>query len=919
MMKKDLKNKKLVSALTVGISAMMALATPVTAYANGEATAPPEEFPDTTTESDVASTEAEAPAVTQEAEEQAQVVADATAGEATEASEGELQSAKIEAGAAVEEILSSENAAVAGEAAGLDATKKTEADKAIDKVIEAANAVVNDGENDPSALSSLDAASEKATVVKQDLNDAGAADKQASVYEQDMENEAKAAFEDVKYATEKAEHMVQDSIETQEKADALIESIKEAQTPEEANKAYEDLDKLVQDTKSTLDAMKEFYDNLTKQYEAASANLKAAEEKMEQAEKEFGDKIKSAEDKTAEAQKDIDAAQQKVDNLAGALELVGDKLDDAIDADALKQASGDNWAGKIGDIKRNRAVMEQVVENYFLTQRLGIDVVRGEGYEIKWQYMKDGNDNDEKIKSFDKQECNAAKVTFYYRNDEGKIVQGKKYFNWDSVEKSFVNDNWQDGARASNGNVIVVYEKTQDEIEANKYLIAKYSKLIGNTSEIKKQTKEGLLDVYAYNLDGERVYRTTAEMNEMLASGQVRINDEGIMVLKIDEDTEVAVDKISQNQNNLFHNANCLVVGADHNVANYTTAKSNGYADAILERLGKNKVAQLVEESKALNAFINGNATAAGNAAELAGKYAGFENATAKAQQAVQIAQDEADTLSEAINDLKSQKKRSVLATKALGVDDVASYFGIEVSAEKADELNKMTVREVLTELDGMLEESNAKVETAQKNLDKLKEGFGQAKTDLDNTLLRLNPRRPVSVTISDGVAGAVAEAVITSEAASRTPIAPITPVATVAEAAAETPVQEAAPAAVDQRRAARQASENALTAGAEETVTGDVAEGIAQESATGETTTIEDGGVALAEAVETETGEFTEDENQAYVNIEDEASAKGILEDNVKEEKMGLWWLLLIALFGEAGREMYVKHKKKQEEKLNK
>lgn len=918
MMKKDLKNKKLVSALTVGISAMMALATPVTAYANGEATAPPEEFPDTTTESEVGATEAEAPAVTQEAEDQAQVVADAAAGEATEDTSGEeLQSAKVEAGAAVEEMLSSENAAVAGEAAGIDATKKTEADKAIDKVIEAANAVVNDGENDPSALSSLDAASEKATEVKQDLNDAGAADKQASVYEQDMENEAKAAFEDVKYATEKAEHMVQDSIETQEKADVLIESIKEAQTPEEANKAYEDLDKLVQDTKSTLDAMKEFYDNLTKQYEAASANLKAAEEKMEQAEKEFGDKIKSAEDKTAEAQKDIDAAQQKVDNLAGALELVGDKLDDAIDADALKQASGDNWAGKIGgDIKKNRSVMEQVVENYYLTQRLGIDVVRGEGYEIKWQYMKDGNDNDEKIKSFDKQECNAAKVTFYYRNDDGEIVQGKRYFNWDSAEKSFVNDNWQDGARASNGNVIVVYEKTEDEIAANKYLTQKYPGLIGKTSEIKEKTKEGILDVYAFNLDGERVYKVTAEINEMIASGEVVVNADGTMTLK---DSGAAVDKISQNQNNLFHNADCLVVGADHNVINYTTNDKNNYAKATMNRLGIDKVEQLVKESQALNAFINGNATAAGNAAELAGKYAGFENATAKAQQAVQIAQYEADTLSEAINDLKSQKKRSVLATKALGVDDVASYFGIEVSAEKADELNKMTVREVLTELDGMLEESNAKVETAQKNLDKLKEGFGQAKTDLDNTLLRLNPRRPVSVTISDGVAGAVAEAVITSEAASRTPIAPVAPAATVAEAAAETPVQEAAPAAVDQRRAARQASENALAAGAEETVTGDVAEGIAQESATGETTTIEDGGVALAEAVETETGEFSEDENQAYVNIEDEATAKGVLEDSVKEEKMGLWWLLFIALFGEAGREMYAKHKKKQEEKLNK
>ena len=477
MMKKDLKNKRLVSALTVGISAMMALATPITAYANGEATAPPEEFPDTTTESKVGATEAEAPAVTEQAEVQAEVVQEATAGEEKLDESGntatdQLQSAKVEASAAAEEILSSENAAVAGEAAGKDTTKKNDADKAIDKVIEAANAVVNDGgENDPSALSSLDAASAKAEEVKQTLNDAGTADQQASQYEQDMENEARAAFEDVKYATEKAEHMVQDSIETQEKADALIETIKEAKSSDEANKAYDDLEKLVEDTKSTLEAMKTFYDNLTKQYEAASANLKAAEEKMEQAEKEFENKVKSADEKTAEAQKDIEAAQQKVDNLAGALELVGDKLEDAVDADALKQASGDNWAGKIGgDIKKNRAVMEQVVENYYLTQKLGIDVVKGEGYEIKWQYMKDGNDNDEKIKSFDKQECNAAKVTYYYRDADGNIVQGKKYFNWDSAEKTFVNDNWQDGARASNGNVIVVYEKTQDEIEANSQL-----------------------------------------------------------------------------------------------------------------------------------------------------------------------------------------------------------------------------------------------------------------------------------------------------------------------------------------------------------------------------------------------------------------------------------------------------------------
>ena len=51
--------------------------------------------------------------------------------------------------------------------------------------------------------------------------------------------------------------------------------------------------------------------------------------------------------------------------------------------------------------------------------------------------------------------------------------------------------------------------------------------------------------------------------------------------------------------------------------------------------------------------------------------------------------------------------------------------------------------------------------------------------------------------------------------------------------------------------------------------------------------------------------------------NPEDEDTAKGLLEEApVQEENMSFWWLLLIALLGEAGREMYMKHKKKQEEK---
>ena len=1065
MRKNELTNRRLVSALTVGISAMMALATPITAYANGEPTAPPDDTPDTTTESEaLVSQEENAPAITEQAEEQAEVVQEAVAGEEKQAEEGEqqteageqqteageqqLQSAAVEAEAAAQEILTSENAAIAGEAG---TSEDNEANKAIENVIEAASAIVNDGEDgDPSALSSLDAAADKAEEVKQDLNDAGEADKEASAHEEDMINEARAAFEDAKYATEKAEHMVLDSIETQEKADALIESIKEATTEEEANKAYNDLEKLANDTKSTLDAMKEFYDNLTRQYEAATANLKAAEEKMELAEEEYGDKINSAEEKTQEVQKDIEDARKKVDNLAEALDIVGDKLEDAQEADNLKQTSGDNWNGKIGgNIQKNRGVMESVVENYFLTQKLGIDVVQGPEYEIKWQYIKDGTDNDEGLVSIEKQEYNAAKVTFYYRDDAGEIQKGTKYFNWDSIEKAGSDSDWHSGAKSTNGNVIVVYEKTEEELGATRYLNEKYKSIIKNTNKLKTMVYNGELDVYVYEDNGAKVYKAIDEINEMIAAGTIGKNDDGSLYIKDADgnDTGVQLHKVVQNQNNLFHNADCLVVGNDNRVNYYANDAKSPVSASLNERLGSDKLTQILEDSAALNKFINGQSTKDKNAAALADKYAGFETATEKAQQAVTVAQQEAEKLSDAIDDLKNQKKRSVLAVNALGVEDVATYFNLEVDQQRADELNQMTVKEVIKELDKMLDESNKKVETAQNNLAKLQEGFGQARTDLDNALLRLNPVRPVTVDTTGDIAGVLDDIIAAREAAdsktpapaavvtpdgapapavvtpdetpapaavvtpdetpapaavvtpdetpapapaavtpdetpapapaavtpdetpapaavvvtpdeapavvnipdvapatavtpsdevpatqsvipmvnyeapaSRTASAPAaqaeTPVVNVAPASqqavtasAEAAVQEAASEVVDQRRAARQASENAQSAGGDEVTS--------EDAGAGETTTIEDGSAALADTISTETGEVREDANAAAVSIEDEETAKGILEDApVKEDNIGFWWLLLIALFGEAGREMYVKHKKKQEEK---
>ncbi len=900
MKKNDLTNRRLVSALTVGISAMMALATPITAYANGEATAPVDDNPSPATESNASSQAESAPAVTEPAEAQAEVVQEAVAAEPvqtenTDASQEQLQSAAVEAKTAANEILASDTGAKAGEAGAV-------ADAQINDVITAANAIVNDADGDPAALTSLHNAADKAGEVKQTLDEAGEADKQANVHEAEMISEAKNVSDNVTEATKKADDMVKDTEETQKKADALIESINKAESVEDANKAYEDLEKLVDDTKFNLDALQTFYDGLLKSYNEAKGKLLEAEQNMQNAETEFSEKLGSADQTTQEAQQDIADAKEKVDKLADALDKVEDKLSDAADVEGLKKASGKNWVGKIaGDIGRRRGVMKSVVENYYMAQKLKVDLVRGEGYETTWQFVKEGYDNDEGLYSIDKQEYNYAKFTYYYKDDDGKIVQGTKYFNWDSIEKKY-NGNWQTNANATTGDVIVVYEKTQDEYEANKLLNEKYKDIITSSGTLRNMVNKGQMDVYVYEgADGKKEYIAIDDVNKMIADGTIVKDADGNMEV---EGTGAKLKLVVQNQNNLFHNADCLVVGSNDRLKYYAYDEQSSVSGLLQEMLG-DKLDTIIAENKAFNDFITGGQTTAkNNAAKLSGKYADFDTATYKAKQAVVTAQQEADKLSDAIDELKSQKKRSTLAVDVLGVDDVASHFGIEVSEEEAAKLNDMTVRQVLDELDKLLEKSNKKVETAQSNLTKLQNDFGQAKTDLDTALRRLNPVRPVTVQVSGDVAGEAAQRTADNAAAAAVAVATAAPAPAATVAALSGDAQQEAAPVVDQRRAARQASANALTAGGEE------AEG-------GTTETIEDGGVALAETVETETGELKEEINEAAVSIEDEDTAKGLLEDApVQEENMSFWWLLLIALLGEAGREMYVKHKKKQEEK---
>jgi len=73
----DVKNKKVVSALMIGISAMMALQTPITAYASGDGIEPQPDSQPTTEHSSEASTSADAGSSVQQEVSSASDAADA--------------------------------------------------------------------------------------------------------------------------------------------------------------------------------------------------------------------------------------------------------------------------------------------------------------------------------------------------------------------------------------------------------------------------------------------------------------------------------------------------------------------------------------------------------------------------------------------------------------------------------------------------------------------------------------------------------------------------------------------------------------------------------------------------------------------------------------------------------------------------
>ena len=104
-------------------------------------------------------------------------------------------------------------------------------------------------------------------------------------------------------------------------------------------------------------------------------------------------------------------------------------------------------------------------------------------------------------------------------------------------------------------------------------------------------------------------------------------------------------------------------------------------------------------------------------------KYKGYIAETNEALTTIADAQSKSVALADAIEVVKQKKdQRVVLAKDILGTEDVATYFGIELSEEDASALNTLTVSQLFGRLELLKSKAELAKAAAEKKLQTLKD-----------------------------------------------------------------------------------------------------------------------------------------------------------------------------------------------------
>lgn len=759
MKKNNLTNTKLISAMLVGISAMMAMSNPLTVYA--------EENPDGTNDQNTAENNTNNESgVTSEAEQQAE-----TTSEAIDTAEEKF-----------EEIAETP---VATEEAG------TISEEAVNTVNLEAEAIVSEeGQNQ-----NLVNASEEIDKAETKLEAADEANRAA-------DEEAKEAVDSLGAATRISENAAETVADAKKDADDLADKIANAGSKAEADKAYDELSKLVDYTNEDINTKKELYESLKGQYQVAV-------EKLQEKEADYQAALIEAGTNAEEAKKELEKAQASADALETAVSEAKEAL--AVEAGAAEKINKLTETGL--DWNKQRERMQSIVVNYYIPQ-----VLDSGATNIKFVKY---------VRGYDKQDCNYNIFTYTDSNGVSQTV----YFNYDRADKVANKDRYN---KLGTSTDIVIYQKSQEEVDADTYLNSYFGRGSNNdTGLLHNRANSGELDVFAYDDNGTTKFLVREELNALLENGTIQEAD----------------GKFFMGQKEL------------HEVVQNKNSKAYGGEYAISTK-----------DDEEFKTFCE-------KAGSYAAKYEEYDKAVAEAKQAVEDAIKETDKLSDAIDELKStNKNRLAKATTALNVDDLSTFFGLELTEEEAADLNEMTLKDAIEFLNKYLAEAEKKIKEAEEGLKELEEKKAEAFNELKK-FAQGNGGETASDETNEGAGNAGNQTIVTYSTLN----------AGTGSVNAE--------AADDQMSAAEAVMSDAVQI----EVLGDRRGELEEVLLTGKTKTPAKTVVKTSEEVKAPT----------IVTIPDEEVP---VSDGVKEERVSWWWLILIGFLGTAGEEMYRKNKTKKE-----
>ena len=386
-MKKNVKNDKVIRAMAIGISAMLATSSPMTAMAA-------EGTPDTDGDDNIS-------VVTPE-----EGVADAAQAAVKSASDA-VDTAKKSATTVKNDVKDSVEA-------GTDSEEKDLAQAVIDAAADVENTEAENG---------APLAGATTAIVNTDTQ-LGVAEANDELSDAELSKAENAS----KDASDTAEELKDDMQKAEQKVDEQLEQIENAATVADADAAYAKLQETAQTAQADFDAKLEEYNTAKAAYDKAAAKVKEYEDAYNTA-------IANADANAAEAKATLETAKAK----AAALEKAVETAKNAVAAsakEAMVIAEAENVAKEDGGLNwRNEdKLFIAIMENYYLPEKLGITgatVTRVQGKDndaynyFKAEYVENEN-GETKVKYFNyKMDGNSKDDIVIFEKREVEIFGGK--------------------------------------------------------------------------------------------------------------------------------------------------------------------------------------------------------------------------------------------------------------------------------------------------------------------------------------------------------------------------------------------------------------------------------------------------------------------------------------------------------------